>query len=333
MQNKHQKLIDTYKREVSEALKKYPDSSNSEITRRLNEEYGVPVNFDYLRVAIGEYRKEENVEDPSIELNAVEDKKYSVSNDGSSYFWGTKRGSMKFTVGFIDEIFFEYSEHGQDLSQTEMINKHNLEVWQWNSIKSTFMLFKKSNVFSPHTMDNTSREKLEEMIKEKVSKKFDNPQLVIEKIYQKGLNRAHKKVITDQSKQDFMWRRIMSDLGDLLPHSSATKSVNIVTSKQSDIETLVVPIADLHVGAKVEGISALRDYDSKEIRRRVRCMIDEINTQKASKVVLAFIGDLIESFTGANHPNSWQSMEWGMYGAPVIKNVIEVMEMFTPRCQ
>ena len=37
------------------------------------------------------------------------------------------------------------------------------------------------------------------------------------------------------------------------------------------------------------------------------------------------LGDLIESFTGLNHPNSWKSMQYGQYGFTVVKTAYLIL--------
>jgi len=56
------------------------------------------------------------------------------------YVWETKHGLINLPVEFIDQLFFEYSQHGRNYDSTRIRNKHNLKPWQWNSIKSRLQL-------------------------------------------------------------------------------------------------------------------------------------------------------------------------------------------------
>ena len=74
----------------------------------------------------------------------------------------------------------------------------------------------------------------------------------------------------------------------------------------------VVCIADLHVGAengKHKGTLKTLDFSLEILMDYMQQIANQVNSMNYSQVHLACLGDFIESFTGLNHPNSWQGIE------------------------
>ena len=81
--------------------------------------------------------------------------------------------------------------------------------------------------------------------------------------------------------------------------------------------TGVAAIGDLHVGANVQSLLLTPDYNiEKLLAYLVRCA-DIINQRQYAEVTVFILGDIIESFTGTNHKNTWQ--EINLYGIEAVK--------------
>jgi hypothetical protein len=81
--------------------------------------------------------------------------------------------------------------------------------------------------------------------------------------------------------------------------------------------TGVAVLADFHIGAKVEDMMQTDDFSYEVVVDRLKQAADQINRMGYKKVEIALLGDFIETFTGLNHMNSWQQLEYGGYGANV----------------
>lgn len=90
----------------------------------------------------------------------------------------------------------------------------------------------------------------------------------------------------------------------------------------------VIPIADLHIGAFIRNLIMTKDYDVEKVIAMLDEVADEINAQKYSEVHIAIIGDVIESFTGKNHPNSFQSIGYNQTGFSIFIVAYEILEAF-----
>ena len=67
----------------------------------------------------------------------------------------------------------------------------------------------------------------------------------------------------------------------------------------------VVNIADLHGGAYIDGLRKTGDYSIKILIDRLNEAAERVNDLHYYEVHVHILGDLIESFSGLNHANSW----------------------------
>jgi hypothetical protein len=88
----------------------------------------------------------------------------------------------------------------------------------------------------------------------------------------------------------------------------------------------VLKWADLHFGAMIEGLVKTRDFNTQILKDGLLTSVEDFNNIKFAKRHVHIQGDLIESFTGLNHINSWHSMDSKMIGATVIKLCTKLLD-------
>ena len=81
----------------------------------------------------------------------------------------------------------------------------------------------------------------------------------------------------------------------------------------------VLKWADLHTGAMIKELVNTRDFNTDILRQQLMESVEDFNSFAFAKRHVHIQGDLIESFSGLNHINSWQSMNPELIGAKVIK--------------
>jgi hypothetical protein len=86
-----------------------------------------------------------------------------------------------------------------------------------------------------------------------------------------------------------------------------------------------VIIADLHLGAYIDGLVNTKDYSIPILINYLESIVQNVNLMNYSEVNILFLGDMIESFTGLNHKNSWKGLQKGMIGAEVIKFSVNIL--------
>lgn len=85
---------------------------------------------------------------------------------------------------------------------------------------------------------------------------------------------------------------------------------------------LVLALADLHTGGFSEGEVLIPDYNVEEVRKRLDYITKVMNSYDRP-IHVKILGDLIESFTGKNHSNTWKQIEiHGMEAALVAYDII-----------
>jgi UDP-2,3-diacylglucosamine pyrophosphatase LpxH len=242
------------------------------------------------------------------------------------YVWETKHGLINLPVEFIDQLFFEYSSKGRNYTSRRICNKHNLKPWEFNSIKLRLQLYKDSNVFSPYTWDNTPLSEREAMVAAKIRLKLEDTGHVLLEQHENEILKAYKLEISKGSKSKFFGDELKAQLLDHLPTIEKFRIARIPEPYKTDC--IVVTITDLHIGAKVEGLRATKDYNNEILRGYLKRTAELVNQHGAKEVYVNILGDLIESFTGLNHPNSWKSMQYGMYGVTVVKEAHSILLEF-----
>jgi len=165
-------------------------------------------NANYVKVVY--YRER----DKMIEVEVEGGESWEVKN--GKYVWETKHGLINLPVEFVDQLFFEYSEHGRNYDSTRIRNKHNLKPWQWNSIKTRLQLYKNANIFSPYTWDNTPLDEREGMVAAKMQLKLQDSGHVVTDQYHKAIQKAYKQEIEKSNKAKFFGDELKSRIAGAL---------------------------------------------------------------------------------------------------------------------
>lgn len=87
----------------------------------------------------------------------------------------------------------------------------------------------------------------------------------------------------------------------------------------------VIKISDLHFGAYVNNLIRTKDYSISILADKLEAAVQIINDDNAAENHVHILGDLIESFTGLNHKNSWKNIEHKMVGAKVVMMCCSVL--------
>lgn len=108
--------------------------------------------------------------------------------------------------------------------------------------------------------------------------------------------------------------------------NSISKEKIEISKKEVSADEITVALADLHIGSFVRLLKNSPDYDITVVRKALSTVAHNINVMQSKKVNVIILGDLIESFTGMNHPNSWQQIE--LYGADLVVIAYELLIEF-----
>lgn len=87
----------------------------------------------------------------------------------------------------------------------------------------------------------------------------------------------------------------------------------------------VVKIADLHLGAYVDNLIRTKNFSIDILANKLLEATEDINERNYSIVHVHILGDLIESFTGLSHKNTWKGLDKAMVGAEAVKLVVKIL--------
>lgn len=97
--------------------------------------------------------------------------------------------------------------------------------------------------------------------------------------------------------------------------------------------TGVVKISDLHLGAHVSNLIKTNDFNSSILKKQLEKSVKIVNSHNYDTVHVHILGDLIESFTGLNHKNSWKNIERGLFGAEAVKLVTKLLASYLSKIE
>jgi hypothetical protein len=88
----------------------------------------------------------------------------------------------------------------------------------------------------------------------------------------------------------------------------------------------VLKWSDLHFGAHIRNLIKSPDYDSNVLLKGLMESVEDANELGFKKTHVHINGDLIESFTGLSHINSWMSLDKNQIGANSIMLCCNLLE-------
>lgn len=262
-----------------------------------------------------------------LKLKREEKEVISIDNTPSwevvqdNYIFEIKGSTKVFSVALIDSIFLYYTSKGYNFTRSKVQQRFNLTPKSFHTIQNVFNLSKDSDVFSPYTKATTSKEDLDKLADSLMEEIINSGEMTSKK-YDETLRRKYKQIV-DKNNLSKVWENeVLSDLLDRLP--SAT-NISLPVSKASDIEELLVGIADLHAGAKFNNNLISADFSYDILVNKLQNVSALTNRKRAKDVHLFIAGDLVESLSAVMHPDQFKGMEQDGYGADVIFKTYEMI--------
>ena len=88
----------------------------------------------------------------------------------------------------------------------------------------------------------------------------------------------------------------------------------------------VITLTDFHFGAYISSMNITPEFSISILCDMLNLAADKVNKFKYDIVHVHLLGDLIESFTGLNHKNSWKGLDKGMFGVSAIKLFVKLFK-------
>lgn len=115
------------------------------------------------------------------------------------------------------------------------------------------------------------------------------------------------------------------ELKDLIKQGLEGVKLNVKTNAKTSKSIGVVKLADLHLGAYVDNLIRTKNFSIDILANMLFDAANEVNKRGYSVVHVHILGDLIESFTGLSHKNTWKGLDKAMVGAEAVKLVVKIL--------
>ena len=114
-------------------------------------------------------------------------------------------------------------------------------------------------------------------------------------------------------------------IGELESQLKEIEGISFIKKIDSKGE-IVATLTDFHFGAYISAMNITPEFSINILCEMLRNSANRINRVNAKKVHIHLLGDLIESFTGMNHKNSWKGLDKGMFGVSAIKLFVKLFK-------
>lgn len=108
--------------------------------------------------------------------------------------------------------------------------------------------------------------------------------------------------------------------------TSQLDNLNIVKNKADGLNIGVATLTDFHFGAYISAMNITPEFSISILCKMLNQAAFKINSLRYKTVHIHILGDLIESFTGLNHKNSWKGLDKGMFGVSAIKLFVKLFK-------
>lgn len=231
-------------------------------------------------------------------------------------------GSRKvFSIELIDDVFLHYSTRGYNYTQLQIIQKFGLKPRTFSQIQRKFKLSKACDIISPYTKQHNTHEDAVNIIDNKLEKVLESGELTTRKYHEK-LARKYRKSL-EEGKLDQGWKD--SVIMEALAECPNVSEIKVLRDENNQISEISVVLADIHAGGKNDKSKLSDRWDMEMVKEKLLRVAEVANSYKAAKVNLVILGDLVETISGVNHPDSWKGIEAGMFGPNIIIKTYEFL--------
>lgn len=219
-------------------------------------------------------------------------------------------------LGFVPKDKTKYIGRGNPKytitnEQLEQLNKiRDLNSTQFKEVRRT--LNEQGNVIS--SVEKLSPKELIDIPKNHEIKRVST-----------NVSTQQQWVITEPIKEkDFFEEKTYEEVKEILKEEFS-KIIKVESNVVNGNKIANIILADLHLGAYIDGLVNTKNYSIPILIEYLENIVSVTNKLKYKEVNVLFLGDMIESFTGLNHKNSWKGLQKGMIGAEVIKFSVNIL--------
>lgn len=234
-------------------------------------------------------------------------------------------GDIKvFSVELIDKIFLYYSRRGYDFTRMKCQQRFDITPKTWHQIARVFHLSKDADIVSPHTKESMSKDEYDTHLEQLQSEVMRSGEMTSHKA-SKALEQRYRKVV-EGDKRDTIWRNTV--ISEILDNNFEAIRVPTTFETTGRYKEMDWNVTDIHAGSKAVKMKITEDWSLSKLREKLDRAATIINSYGCGRNHLNFLGDLVETISGINHPDSWKLIEDGHFGSQAIIGAYEIVVEF-----
>lgn len=241
--------------------------------------------------------------------------------DSGSYTTTYQRSQHVFAAETVDLVYCAYSKKGMNLTKHQIIEMLGMSSEEFNCLTNRLGLSKESLPYGPYTEEFFAPEDLYKVVQSCTSELITLEATVDSSVVE-TLIRETKKQRAELASKNLLMDRFINRLEERIENLDI-KPIKVKPIDKA-IPTMTVIITDTHIGLQTE------DYNRSVVMDQFQIILEDItlNRVEGQKVVVVFLGDTIHSISGVQHPDMWQRIEEGAWGADIIIDTFEMITSF-----
>ena len=192
----------------------------------------------------------------------------------------------------MNTVYRMYSYYGSSLTQRIVSrNFPEYSLVDFKRVLRAFNITKASAPFAPHMFEEYTEDQLKEIhLREK-----ENDFL---RRIEKDKIKDQEQLLTKQAKEILSLRNNIDNITDL--NLDITNLPNVKYSKSIGKNNLILHLADMHIGAKVESGSLYpNDWNKEELYKRLSSLVEKVSTlPNLNTIIINLLGDSLDGMDG-----------------------------------
>ena len=306
---------------TTEALDLYDKILSPGVSKTRNDKHSVEKEDDLVEREFTSLNRDED--------NKIDTYSFKILIRDKSPLQGT------FTREEMNLIYRLYSSYGSSITQREISRFFpEFNLIDFKRILRAFNITKASAPFAPHIIEETSTEELLDMQMREKENDF------LRKI--EGTKaRENEKLLNKYAEENYKLKQVQSNLVETIQESIKQLTIpETIIKKERSLQagsllgnTLVLHLADMHIGAKVESGSLYdNEYNYLEIKNRLDNIIYNVSNMPMiiDKIIVNILGDNLDGMDNQTARRD-HYMPQQMDNLEQVKSFINLMTNFTAK--
>lgn len=291
---------------------------SKKIAERVKEELGIELSDRTIRLRLKQCINEEIKKVRKLREEIENKEPFEIEWDNVVFYYkeGDVTKKISIPIKEIRQIREDYTMHGWNLTQKEIMVKYELTPKAWYLIKNRLGLYKTSDLIPEWLLEKIEKEQgqkavekeIEEVSYKAVYNKYNN---MIVKKYRNQKENEYKKAIT----RLYEIENFLELLRDFIDNYEP-KKIQFNKVKSFNKDKVYVAISDVHLGKEC----------AKEVEERIKRITEDLIQREEKEVIIFVLGDIVENLViGGMHKWQVEHMD-GPYNFDLIMHTTNIFE-------